>query len=814
MTSIIRSINRYKAKSTKPLVDQQIAYVPMVVDDQIECTVQSYLIDGNRHIINQATQLCFKLRYLNFKYMPPRKFIKYKSGIWKLKYLVDNEVIYPFAIFINGAFIPWEAIDLAIGQDNYYLLIDFSNIQAQKHLIHDIKYAQIMHLPGSMRYVSNPVEAYDDDTVFTFDENGLYSLDSYVYSFKLNSDFAHIIFDHYETIEGVNALKIFNDTSIKVTGNNVVLFINGQLATGNKDNIVRGFDTEYIQNGVCVSYIDLKKSDEDIGSNPNIKFDSTLLTIGDGTNTNGDLYNFSVFVNTDYTYTVDNINRTEPDALAPVIQDQNSGANNPQYLQDLQIPFEFAMDRSKNYDTNVAEAIKTILTYNSSLFNSVYLEKSNLIIEEYTGQEILDKVKPDGTVVFSRQHNHMIEEFMIVLVNGELYKYHYMCKTATNKFIVPIQGINPDDAVELMRFKRNCNFVGDLTVNKDDGFRPFAKHIINENTMLFCTESHEDHYDYPYDGLQHFPVEFTYERDDNDNVKITFANDFYYGKPLKLAFKNRYAHHSIVLATDSTDYKINLSDKFMYCNDYTKYFIFHNGRRLYNDHYRLTLPVRPGTPFYDFNLYLTMPMMAGDRIDIVYVPSLMQDIIMRDELPASGDIVIDKSVLNYGISTDLYMVWINGKKISNSHIRDIDSTHMRLITDEQTTKTVCVTKYIPDIDVFTEVFKDNEALWDKVMAQLTNEEIYALLGIAGEELTNTEEEHYANAVHVSAIMYEIIRDQFMANPRVDVTGPFVYDYQDVDKTAIVGTDAGGNAVLPVSDANRSDNLDNVVRQWP
>ena len=52
------------------------------------------------------------------------------------------------------------------------------------------------------------------------------------------------------------------------------------------------------------------------------------------------------------------------------------------------------------------------------------------------------------------------------------------------------------------------------------------------------------------------------------------------------------------------------------------------------------------------------------------------------------------------------------------------------------------------------------------------------------------------------------------NPRVDITGPFIYDYQDVDTTAIESRDKDGCAILPVNDSNRHDNLDNVERPWP
>ena len=111
-------------------------------------------------------------------------------------------------------------------------------------------------------------------------------------------------------------------------------------------------------------------------------------------------------------------------------------------------------------------------------------------------------------------------------------------------------------------------------------------------------------------------------------------------------------------------------------------------------------------------------------------------------------------------------------------------------------------------------FRENEALWDKVFAELTNEQICALLGIEEIALTNTEPNIYADAVHIRTIMFELIREEFIMNPNVDITEPFIYDYQDVDQTAIEDYDSAGNAILPVTDANRTDNLADVERPWP
>ena len=808
MKQIIENINLHKTKSAGPLKSQQITYIPTVEDDQIECTVPSYLIDGKRTILNQGYQLCFKLNYLKFKSMLPRKAIRYKNGIWNIQHLVYENVIQPLMLFINGRFIPWECIDLAIGQENYFLVVDAGREMLPYIIdcVRDPKYATIVALPSHVAY-ERFYPDMDENVLFTFNDMGEFDSGNMHYVFRNNTDAHHMRFHYWVTDGDVNAFPVFSDTSIKLTKENVILFSNGLFTTGIRKKLKRAQDSS-TTSSIRPCY-DLIESDEDIGTNPDIKFDSTLLSISSGTNENNDRYNFAVFINSKYTPNADNISRVSTSYIAPLIQSQNVGEEVPDYLEDLQKPFELVMDRNKNYEANVADAIKTMLGYNSSLFNPVFLEKSNLVIEEYSAEWIMANLRDDGTIIIPRQHSEMIDEFIIMLVNGSLYKYYKMAKYKANQYIVPIQ-----DTIELLRFQNVNNEVTDLTVHKDDGFYNYSPEIINSDMVLFSKETDLDHFEFPENGLQHFPVEYSLETNEDGYTKITLENEFYYGKPLKVAYKNRFQHFWFNLVATTDKYTVNLEDKFMYCNDYSKYLVFYNGRRLGSDHYRLTLPVRPTTPFNTFDIYLTLPICEGDRLDVIYVPSLMSDAIMKPEVPVSGDIVIDKSIINYGLSTDLYMIWLNGKKVPASHIIDIDSSHMRIITDEETTETLCITKYIPDIDVLTNVFKENEALWDTIIAQLSNEEIYKLLGINGVDLSNTEESLYANAIGIRAIMYELIREQFIMNPRVDITGPFIYDYQDVDQSAIETYDSGGNALLTVADANNTDNLDNVERPWP
>ena len=819
MNKIIDTINGCKKKSTVPIIDNQIAYIPVFEDNQIEYMTFDYYRDGQLCVVHQGYEACFKLRYMNFKFMEPRKFCNYVSGSWSLEWLVDDKVIEPFMLFINGKFIPWPLISIHNHCGNYYILVDTSRDNIFTPEIRDVKYAQIITLPDHMR-------AYSDgttfgDTVFSFDENGLFSFDRPVHTVENINDKHHMDYSFYTTDVGVNAFEVTDDRSLKLTGKNVIVFKDGLLYCGPKENIKKGFDAYYKdeETGHESPCIEFKVSDEELEPNPTIKFDSELLTIGDGTVEDGSILDFGVFTNTDYTPTIDNIHRVELDALAPYVMDQTSGANDPQFLKDLQVPFEMQMDRAKHYDENVVVCVRTMMSYNASLFNSVIKENSNLLIEQYTGANVIERAlantETPGTWIVPRDHSDNYEECIFMLVNGEMYQYIKFAKYKANTWLVPIQGIEESDVVELLRFQRINNSETSLTVNEDDGFQYYSPDIINEDMVLFSTETNDTYFNFPVDGLQHFPVDYTLETDDEGLIKINLTNPFYYGKKLVVTCKNRYKHFTFRLEGSSVgQYKVDLEDKFMYCNEYSKYLVFYNGRRLNTDNFRLTLPVRSTTPFYRFSIYLTMPVEDGDIIDVIYVPSLMKDVALLDTIPTNGDIIIDKSAIGYGLSTYLYMAWINGKKIPEGNIVDIDSTHLKIIADTETTDTVSITMYIPEIEILSNAFRENEALWDKVFAQLSNEEICTLLGIDETVLTNTEPSIYADAIHIRTIMFELIREEFIMNPNVDITEPFVYDYQDVDQTAIEDYDAAGNAILPVSDANRTDNLDDVERPWP
>lgn len=803
---LINIINSCKTRSPHYLRNQQTAYIPRIEKDQIEYTVNKYTLDDKIYPVDRDA-ICIKLSYLRFSHNANYNTIKpFQNRRSSFEYLVSKNLLYPFMLFINDRFIPWKFISVIMDGNNYYLYIDFQTDYDKTfiQLCNTYEFMYTVSLPGYAKYITNENNDSELQPLFSFNKDGFFNIDNPEYLFVPYEELKNILYNTFSSRIGVKAYKLLNSSDVKLSRDNVFLFVDGKLDIANRwEYKVRSGTRETITLEDKTFYImDLKNRFPDNAIEPSheIKFDSTLITIDDGQNPDNKNYQFVIFINTNYTESADNISKLSLDYLQNYLIDNSYTEEHINRRQE----FSLSMNRNKNYRENVLEAINTIMKYNGSLLNSTIQNNSNISIEEYNGEWIMANTRDDGTIRIPRSHNGTEDEFFIVLHNGELYQYFSNCYYMNNYFIIPIQGVNYDDTFELIRFcDVNNNAIG-ITVNKDDVFSPI---IVNDSAVLFCTETNEPNaYNFPNDGLQHFPVEYSLETDEvTGMVKIVFKDEFYYGKRLKLAYKNRFVHSTFKIGENHPydEYMIDLRDRFMYCPEYYGYMVFYNGRRLSTDKYRLVLPVKPSTPFYDFKLYTTIPAKAGDRIDVFYVPGLINDV--KADIDNQGLITVPKSDINYCLSSNTYMVWANGKKIPKSYITDIDSLSIKLIKDIKSTSDVYIMKYIPDIDSIVEAFVDNPTIhWDDI---INNEDMYDMLGLDKSfEVTDTEPPIAGYKFSIKALMNELIRNEFVSNPNVDATRPFIYDYLEIDDSAVDGYDESGNILLSAMDANSENEL--------
>lgn len=904
MKNVIDTINRYKARSADLLQSQQEAYIPRL-EDQIEYVAQSYTINNQRVVINQMYHVCFKLKYLKWGTAPKRTMDTYfdykkKSSVtvndksvyseyvnmngleYNMKDLVNNKIIRPFMLFIDGVFIPWEIMYIHLSREQSYLTVKTNmheNNSGKKfyderfgNLIRSPRYAQIVSIPDYIGYVSNySVLAEDkkptpDEIIFGFDHYGKYNMDNpeYVYYYKSTRTYYNTVTRTWtgETPRmylarysadgiGVSAIPVFdNVTDIEMDKSNVFLFTNGILTTGNTSvlkiaketeidlpiNIIGTYDSAddlesvvanagdyakvgdayYRYNGYSWKYMEFVRKTisgqnieeiaikEPIIPNPEIRFDSTLLTIGDGTNRNADTYRICVFANRKYDASVDNIVPFEVEPLSKVVDSINKGEEPPVWFKNASEPFQFKMDRIKTYEENVANAIRYMMHYNPAFFGTAVYNKSRVDVEEKTTEWIYAYMSDQGVLTIPRRHYDGDDECLLLFVNGEIYPYMSASSYIANEFVVPINGIESTDRIELWRFKGINNNTYDIIVDEADGFANYSPDIINNDMVLFSPIPDTDYFDFSGETLQQFPVDYTLETDADGKIKISLANNFYYDKPLTVAYKSRYVHYTYRPTKSMPDFAINLGNSFKYCHDTKRYNVFYNGRRIDPSKYRLVVPNSPTLPFVQFKLYMSIPVTAGDRIDVIYSPIQFEDIVIYPTIPTSGDLVVEKDIVDYILNPHLYMVWVNGKKVPSSSIAVIDSTHMRIMTDENSVEYVAITKQIPSVEEIAEQFHENESLWDSVTAQLSDEEVEEFFGIPYGSLSDNESSIVAGAVGNKQLMYELVREEYLNNFRVDTTEPFLYDYED--KTLVEE-----DGIINIADASIDDNIDEIDR---
>lgn len=856
MNQILNIINDCRTRSEGYLVDNQIAFIPRVNSDQIDYLCYSYFVDGQLYrYIPQGPKCCFKLKYLHFKIRKRRPY-KYMNGIHSLTDLIKNNVLYPIALFINGKFIPWDIIYITLSDEKYYMMVDFTalsnNIDPStgRHIFYEeyynLKFAQIVEFPDGCTYISDYSNANDDEgVILTFNEKGEYDFFSEKYVIKFIKQYTDMMYNTFSTNRNIdsntiNAYPIFDGiTDIKITPSNVLLFRNGILSVNPINKIRKAHDSDYkTDSGRINPCIEFVIDDDPLPTIPVIGFRGVCMSIDNGTNPDNVRYDACVFINSSYTESIDNYTRFTPDAIKYHSIQENNGEKPSEYWTQANIPFNLNMDRTRKFEDNVTNAINTIYSYNPAIFNDVFKCNTNVFFDEKDYDWLIHNTTPDGILVIPRRHSYMQDEYFLIFINGELYRYRHAGKYVASNYYLPVQNISEGDSIEIMRFQNINNNTTKIIIEKDEGFKNRASDLINEDMILFSRETNTDHFIFPEDGLQHFPVGYTIEFNEDGHSKITLDDDFYYGKELVAVSNSRFKHFCYYLKetpNNSTSLAVDLGDKFMYCNDYSKFMVFYNGRKLNSDHYRLTLSMRPTTPFSKFEIYLTFPVAQGDNLDVIYAPAFMKDFVAnydiqenantRPDVYLNSDIVIDKRFLTYPLSSKLFMVWINGRKVPESHITDIDSTRIRINTDEKSIHNVCITKYTPDIDALCNAFTDNKSLWDKITSNFTLDDIMFILGIDNVPISDTEPDIYTGAVNIKSIMYELIREHYISNETIDISEGFLYDYTDVDSSVILTTtdeygntvpveDAEGNTILEVYDANATDNLDNVIRPFP
>ena len=789
-------ITMYKSERYEAKLGQQLFAIPRRDDDMIQQQVFYYYVgDRRRTAVDFTCEICLHLNYLRTKSVTPRQYVTLQESTTPMEDLINNDLIHPFLLFVGGYFIPWENITVIASQEEYDLLLTgFSSAFFDKINGADgvIESAYVIQLPDSIEYRQGGFDI-DEQTLFAFNEEGELVTNGNAYICIQNFEQNVEIIDTNVTEA---SFMFANDPMYKYFPENVFVF---------KDNAYDGSaKAEILATAVKL-------------------YDGTLPT---GTNSNPTIF-CRIFHNTKLvTPTYDNIRKLSMTNLQTQILSTLNGTP-VDYIEKISPSFDPNMTREKDFDTNKTEYLDYLAAYDSALFNHVYQSNKDFVELEITGEWVLNHRDEDGYLKIPRRFQDGINYYIIMLVNGELYQYYRNHKYEFGYFYCPVQNIEASDDVEIWYFKSARNFEIKATIAEDQDYLRLDPWIYNSDLRIFSQYTDDTYFTFPTDGIQQFPVEHSLEYDENDEkaLRIRYTNANYYGKEVTLVSARRFQYFLYTMEEpedpDTAYFSIDLGTKFNYCNEYDRFLVFYNGKRLVNDLYRLVLPNRTTTPFYKAMIYLCVPIVPGDRIEIFYLPHHFLDIYDANEgatnieLPENGLIELDKSLLSFALDKELVSVWVNCKKLPPSAIVNVAANKLQIVTDQTSRKDLRVTTMIGDEDLYEEFktrFETTTSAWDECLTMASDTPAF-LMGLNTPSITDTDPEAFPETIPTTAIMHEIIRDWYMGNAVVDTTGVFLYDYDDVDQSDIIGQDPGGNDLLGAADSNREDSLD-VIRPWP
>lgn len=795
-------ITLYKSERSDAKLGQQLFAIPRIVD-MIDSQVMYYYVGDRRRVaVNFQKEICFHLKTLYTKPMTAEQYIRFQESTTPMEWLIQSELIYPFLLFVNGYLVRWENITIIASQERYDLLIKGLDPEFFKKInptgVIDVNTVCTVRLPDSITYLQGGYPI-DENTLFAFDENGVF--------IHKKSGTGYIVITNYDT-----NVELFDFDPVT---NPTFIFANDPMYKYFPENVFV-FKGEKFDHNAPVSilatammvYNNILPEDDPNGIHIRV-FHNKKLT----------------------TPTYDNLRKVNIENIKQDLFTALQGGEVAEYMNKLKPSFDPPIDITSTIEENDNANLDYYAQYDSILFNRVYQSNKDFVELEVDYQWIIHHLDEDGNLKIPRRFQDGVNFFIIVMVNGELYQYYKMHKYEFEYFYCPIQNIVEGDIIELLYFKKCKNFSISANISEDEPFLNLDKDIYNtEDLRIFSKFTTDTYFTFPDTAQTMFPVEYSIEEDtkDNRNIRIRYTDNNYYGKDVILASAHRFQYFvfdydDVVggsVGDDGTTplyYTIDLSDKFLYCNEYDRYLIFFNGKRLINDMYRIILPYRSTTPFTKAMVYLCVPIGPGDRVEVFYLPHHFTDIyddtssITIDE---NGTITIDKSKIDFSLDNQLYSIWINSKKIPTNNIINISSTRLQIKTDITSMKDVRITTMISNDQIYDEFktrFKSFESNWDKAI-ELYNDH-FTLMGIDKPNVTDTDPAAFEEVIPTVAIMNEIIRDWYQCNEIVDITGAFLYDYTDVDQSAIIGQDPAGNTLLGTADSNKSNNLD-VNRPWP
>ena len=833
---VIDTVESLIHNTTGRIKDVQSNLIPFYNTGVIK-HVNSYRMYNVPYMAESDYQTIILVSDLKFKNSAtPQKY----RGVWKarMRDVYLNNVIHPFLLFVNGKFVKWSNIEIV--NDVHYTYIIANNVYYP-----DVEKIDIIQIPFNIFYNENGNITENTKIMFRFDENGLLSdIGETIISYDETISDIHM--DSFDAplgnIRGWDILNIKDN--IKLFPENLIIFKNGLLYR-DANIVIDPMNVLSIDNGESKGMVD-GRAFYDINSNipkNNVyqfhgnDYISELMKNAQLSEPEDVPYYVTKLredFNFDFEYSIDksyeqnildsinyiynyNPQLLYPAHTSPIIIRSWTGKQVKELL-DENSNLVMIRDKYDNHQTYILPFLNGELykyhdqiIYNLSTFTlPIYGELADDDLLEI----IYFKNVDNATII-----GHVTQEDPLVSLDGYIDRDDllvYADRHHDMKF--PTIGFNSrlayridytwDEETKAMSFEDDYYYGRDLAFVSKNRFI-YIGYNIRKNCFKFQLS---DEFKY-CDNQKQFMVFINGRKLSQDEFNITILKNT---RPFDdlFIYTAKALHPGDKLDVFYVPYPIEGMYMFKSVDEYDTKITTEEGVLTYDIPVPYKSFLQEGGVFVltsgtrDVGIDDTSYIVDIDTNTITFVEGtvLPETLVFKMKykhpkgFDESGYIYLNKDKLPVPFCKELYMVFVNGKKVPNDKIYNISSDCVRITTDIKSTYDVSVMMYRDIITDLVGLMNTNTASIDQLVNSIDEQELNKL-NATFNTITDTEEHFVIDAQKIS-IINEIVRD-FWMRPGINQGVPFLYDY---DTDAFVAKDGGDNWVIPAMDATQFINI--------
>lgn len=751
-----KTINEIKHSSKTGIMNMEKSHCPIVNPIDF-INVYYYKFNGYKVPLVLDNKQCYKTDSFPTRKYNKNTFHKSSSKINYFLALVTSGELFPMMFFVDGKFVPWKKIRVVQDKDCDYILIDDLPVHMWNLNSILLPYDNILYLENCENEKETVREIIDHSSIyFAFDSDcclipegedttisyivGIPS-DEEVFSSKSN-------ITKYTTTEetprSANTFRI-NNISNKLIHRDAMIAYNS-----NTHQLIDHFEkyVQYLGNGYFI--IDEDKVD---------------------INSIGGVYTYGWKKDESISYPIDKRVALNSNTAIDYYLD------NGEPIKQFDFNFNNLMIDSEDIRLkNTQDFLLDLLSYDQSILNKAYMRKSMITRQNYSLKEFMIKFGNNTTSCRVPVYNNSYRNNNImVFINGELLTHYNDIVIEKSDFLIDVSGYNTSSEIELWFINNTQNDVYDIIVESADKPVSLPGDYEIENMNILYNYYSDDEFTptltYPIDGEKGITyLEMPHTITENTtNYNVVFDNENYYNRYLKLCSKRQFRYQKIIKVLDTEQYRFQLDESFNYVKEADHFMVFVNHRKLNPDNFAVLIPSSK-SPFYRTTLELSTYLVNGDVLEVFYLPQSIDTKMVNNELTYDrslyqltynfGKTDEDIRKLNYNLSSELEMFFINGKLIHKNHVYDIQADQV-IIENATSYKNINIVYHIPAFDIVNDIYLNHglEEEYSKSIVRYIVSKYY-----------NPEKFEEYMATHIKALP---------TNNASDIERDFLFDHSDI-----------------------------------